>query len=362
MADWSRLPYHILLKIFLCLDKIDQIHCSLTNKKWNEILDSTVLWKSVTLRLLYGKRDDMLSRYIKRYGDKIEHLDICFDAGFDTNRKNFCDILSTLGTIQERKLETLRISSDGYNIYSKDIYGCLMNFFRQTSNNMIHIDLKKINIPLYDDLIYILSENNRNIESINIQTYHREDSVTQHSILRLVQRCRNIKELCIHDHSFSNNILLELMKDDRVPIEKIDLIYGTHSYQNIYLWEDVVKKLPRLKVTLRLSPFDTYLPITRWIKPWIPVEELKIDKCSLGRKDILLAAEYYSETLKSVMIKTTNIFGKTGIDNALIVLASVCTNLHSLYVDCILDKKTIDEILSLRPNMKKLGTYKLISS
>ncbi|XP_059152725.1 F-box/LRR-repeat protein 3-like [Physella acuta] len=72
-ADWSRLPYLVLVQVFQHLDQTDRYHAALTCKSWLLALSSPAVWRTGHFKL-NTKYDKYLLIFIRRMGKSFLHI------------------------------------------------------------------------------------------------------------------------------------------------------------------------------------------------------------------------------------------------------------------------------------------------
>ncbi|KAL1429049.1 hypothetical protein MTO96_016788 [Rhipicephalus appendiculatus] len=207
------------------------------------------------------------------------------------------------------------------------------------------------------------------LESLNIQNDNLVCLVQPESILRLAQRCRRLRELCLHKCSLSQDVLLCFLEENRVALEHLSLqcrseeIIASHPQDektqlSSELWSCVVGRLPKLRVTLHFDQTCPLVVIPLVMKPEVPCAVLRLETFTIIHDMVLQAAYNYSETLEKLILQAPP---SAELESALLELSHRCSRLRALHVFCPLSVHTIDNILREHPHMKASGLYTLRS-
>ncbi len=371
IKDWGRLPEHILVDIFSYLRRRDRTKAALVCKSWSEVFASPYLWKSFDF-WFYEPRQSRYLQCLDYFGKYLRQIYIELDQSVVANRENACEVLKKLAQLPERRLTTLKISFMGENPYFyagqefvdalKVLFGPIPNDCKLISN-LLDIDLSQLTVSYDDEVIDAISNNNHDLGKLNIQNQVLVCKVSPTSILRLVQKCRKLKDLRVYHCSMSEDILVALTEDDRTPLEHLSIRcrredkYGKDLDGEV--WLGLRRKLPNLRVSLSFDHTCPMYKIADIMKSEVPVYELKLETFSYIYDEVRSAARYYPNTLEKLVIETPMSRNSPELNDALVELATDCKNLRSLHVFCVLYKDTIDKILALHPGLKEKNSYTL---
>ena len=370
--EWSSLPHHVLVAIFSYLGRNDQYMAAQSCKAWSEVFSSPYLWTSFAFCFDKKPKDERLVRCIDTNGKYFKRVYIELNQSEVENRENACAVLAKLTALPERRLQKLTIAFTGENplFYAgKEFVEALKALFGPppTECRMISyltdIDLRRLKVSYDDDLFNVLSANNPHLERLNIQNQVLICKVSPTCILRLVQRCRKLKELSLYNCSISEDILLALTEDDRIPLEHLALICRREEkyIKDIEgdVWKAVTAKLPELRVTLSFDHTCPLHKVSELMKPEVPIRELRLETFTYIYEEIRIAASYYKTILEKVVINTPMSRNSPEFNESLMKLATQCTKLRSLHVFCVLEKDTVETILALHPDMHERKCYTL---
>ncbi len=369
--DWSLLPDHILVEIFSYLGRSDQVRAARACKTWNDNFHSPYLWTYFNF-FFYMPAQEKFVKCLENFGKFLRHVYIELDQSVESNRQNACKVIEGLARLKERRLKhiTIKFTAENPFFYSgKEFMDALSLLFGPPSENtkiihtLIEVDLKQLAILFDDKFINVLSGNNPDLQTLNIQNTVLVCKVTPECILRLVQKCRKLKDIRIYNCSISEDILLALTEEDRVPLEHLSIICRREEKYSkdivCEVWSAVVKKLPKLRVSLG---FDHTVPLHKVslvMKPEIPVSVLRLETFTYIYNEVRQASSNYSKTLEKLVLQTPLSRNSPELNKALIELASECKILKCMHVFCVLDEKTVNKILELCPKMKASNCYTL---
>ena len=368
--DWSMLPHHILVNIFSYMSRADQSRSARVCKSWNDIFNSPYLWTYFNF-WFYMPSQEKYTKCLDKFGKYLRHVFIELDQSVEANRSNACKVIEGLAALNERRLKSLKIRFTGENPYfytGKEFIEALSLLLGQKENCKIiqvlkELDLGGLMVPFDDKLINLISANHQEIEILKIQNRVLVCKVTPESIVRLIQKCRKLKDLRLYNCSLSEDVLLALTEGDREPLEHLSVVcrreekYGKDIGSDT--WQAVVNKLPNLRVSLGFDHTVELHKVSMVMKPEIPVSVLKLETFTYIYSEVRLATRYYSKTLEKLVLQTPLSRNSPELNKALIELAEQCTNLRSMHVFCVLDEPTVNKILEVRPELKEKDSYTL---
>ena len=369
--SWDTLPDHVFVTILSYLTLGDRYHASLVCKAWNLCFQMPFLWKTITFRFNEPSQGRLL-KSLDMYGQYFRSVCVEVDQGNSENRDHACNLLSGLAGLTARRLTHFKIRFIGENPYFyaghefivaiRKILGPVEDNV-ETIQHIRNIDLSGLAVAYDDALIDVISQNQPCIEKLNILNKVLVCKVTPSCILRLIIKCRKLKELCLFHLCVSDDVLLALAEDDRHPLEYLFMVCRREEkYQKDTsgtVWAALSTKLPGLRVGLA---FDHTCPLHRVsdvMQPEIPVTELRLETFTYIYDEVRQAARYYGGTLTKMVLQTPLSRNSPELNRSLIELIQACPKLESLHVFCVLDKSTVDTILALRPILAEKGTYTL---
>lgn len=369
--DWSLLPSDILVNVFSLLNSNDLNHASRVCRTWNEAFSHPKIWQTFDFWFFLPSHVAYLDG-ARQYGKYMKRVFIGLNQMLTHNRQNACALLEVFSRIDRRRMTHLKIEFTGENplFYSgQEFLDGLVILFSKVADNVEqpistiqHVDLSGLAVPIDDRVIDTLSENHTRLKYLDIQNKVIISKTTSDCILRLVERCRNLLDLRLYYCSISNEVLEAFTDDNRSDIEHISIICRREVKFGYELeteaWEDLVTRIPTLRVTLGFDHTCPYPLISAIMKPVIPVRTLRLETFAICYDEVNLGASLYKKTLEKLVLQTRN---SKELEAAVLNVARTCTLLRSLLVYCVLSRETIDEIFRLHPDMKERGTYILKS-
>lgn len=369
--DWAQLPDHVLVAVFSYLAYPDRARAARSCQTWNEVFSSPYLWEHFTF-WFYTPRQARALKCLESHGCHLKSVLIELDQSVEGNRDNACKVLEELAQQKERRLKFLKVKFAGENpcFYAgKEFITALMQLFGPPPEKvrMVHqlqeVDLSGLTVGYGDQVLNELSANHSQLQNLNIQNNVLVCQVTPECMIRLVQRCRKLKKLSIFKYSASEDMLLALTEEDRVPLEHLSLAcrreekYGKGIGSD--MWSAVVKKLPNLRVTLYFDHTCPLLKVGEVMKPEVPVSILRLETFTYIYDEVRLATAYYKNTLEKMVLQTPLSRNSPELNAALLELSQACHKLKALHVYCVLEKDTIDKILADHPEMQLTKSYTL---
>lgn len=279
--------------------------------------------------------------------------------------------LNSLAQNPERKLTSLTVHFEGQNpffyngqefiVELKLLFGCPGDGTEPLSQ-LTHVDLSGLDIAFDDSLFDVLSNNHPELEYLNIQNKSLVCKVTSRCVHHLVSRCKKLKELHVFHLSLTDDVLTAVADQGNPCLQHLSILYRRETKYAVDLsseaWARLVKKIPKLRVTLA---FDHTCPLHRIcevMKPEIPVMVLRLETFTRIYEEVNHATTCYHKTLEKMVLHTRN---SEELGSSLVRMAENCKRLHSLMVYCVLSESVINQILELRPEMKRRGSYILKS-
>lgn len=261
-VGWNFIPHNILADIYLLLPHSDRFRASLTCRSWNTCFHIPYVWSKSSFKFLAEQNANCL-QCIEKFGSYMRTIHIELNQYCPINRTNACEILSSVARLPERRLQRLKISFVGENpcLYAgQEFISALYELFGPPCeeisivNTLLHVDLSGMKVTFTGELLDLLSENNPLLETLNIQNMVLICQVQSDATLRLVERCRRLRELCIYNRSLSEDVLLAFAADDRAALEHLSVYFRREDKFSkdipADVWKSVTDKLPRLRVTL----------------------------------------------------------------------------------------------------------------
>ncbi|KAL5022650.1 hypothetical protein ScPMuIL_001805 [Solemya velum] len=371
--EWSSLPEHIILRILSYLSLQEKYHASLTCKMWHTCFNMPELWRKFSF-WFYTPSQKRFLRCVEQFGAFLQSIYIELDQEVKGNRENACTVLESMAETSSRSLSAISIKFTGENplFYAghefvkalRVLFGPvnLDDGFGHPTTHLLSIDLSGLTVQFDDSLLHVISQNNYNLERLNIQNSVIICKVSPDGLLNLVKSCKRLRDLRVYHCSMSESVLLELCAEAREPIEHLSIKCRREDKFKIELpstaWSMLVRKSPKLHVTLG---FDHTCPLDRvadLLDPEIPVRVLLFETFSEIYKELNLAVKYYSSHLEKLVLNTHN---STELSGALRNVGQHCSKLKTLWVYCVLDKELIEELLDHFPEMCKRKSYILKS-
>lgn len=271
-VGWHCIPHNILMDIFLLLTPSDRFRASLTCRSWNTCFYIPRIWSKYVFRF-HAEQNLNWLQCVEKFGSYMKSVCIELNQYYTFNRTSACSVLSAIAKLPERRLQRLKIRFVGENpcLYAgQEFISALCELFGpahddiQVVNSLLHVDLSDMNVAFSGEVLDLLSENNPLLETLNIQNKVLICQVQGSDTLRLVERCRGLRELCIYNHSLSEDVLLALIADDRTALEHLSVYFRREDKFSrdipTDVWKKVTGKLPLLRVTLG---FDHTCPLCK---------------------------------------------------------------------------------------------------
>jgi len=261
-VGWNYIPHNILVDIFLLLSPSDRLHASLTCRSWNSCFHIPRIWSKFLFRFL-EENDSNCLHCVEKFGSYMKTICIELNQYYPFNRTGACKVLSAVAKLPERRVQRLKIRFVGENpcLYAgQEFISALCELFGpahediQVVNSLLHVDLSDMNVAFTGELLDLLSENNPLLETLNIQNKVLICQVQSSDMLRFVERCRRLRELCIYNYSLSEDVLLAFTADDRADLEHLSIYFRREDKFSrdipADVWKKVTGKLACLRVTL----------------------------------------------------------------------------------------------------------------
>jgi len=367
--SWSNLPDHIVASILAYFSTVERCQLALVCKTWLDASRSPSLWHSFRFDFLVP-REYRYASLLKQHGHHLRSVTIRCNQEDKENRENACKLIRDLRYLPKRRVDSLTVQFTGENpfFYSgKEFIESLKEFFGAApedekgdkipiTSRLKKVDLSRLSVTFENDLFLCLAEHNsETLEYLNIQNASLVCKVTADCVLTLVEKCRKLKHFATHYGNMADFTLLTLTQPGRAPLEHLSVLCRReekyrHDIES-ETWETVTKKLPNLRVTLAFDYSCPMFKVDGILKPEIPVSCLKLLIQARVVPYVCFATRYYSRTLEKIALSTTS---SPELENALLNLVSACSKLNEIHVfQCCISPQTREEILRLRPEIKK---------
>ena len=370
--NWNALPSDVVVHIFSFMVRTDRARASRTCRSWFEAFQHPLLWQHVEFWFFLPSHERVLTA-VDKFGKYFKSVFVGVNQMLKHNRLNACALLELLAKIPKRKITSLEIVFTGENplFYSgQEFIDALCILFSPVQDNveapltsLRHVDLCGITVPIDDKVLNILADNHSQLQFLDIQNKIIVCKVTPGCILRLVKKCRSLKDLRLYHCSMSDDILEALSEEGRTSnIVHLSIMCRREEKFGIDLkeesWEKLRKSVPDMRVTLGFDHTCPFHVIPVIMKSVIPVRTLKLETFAECHEEVKLAAAYYQDTLTKLVLRTRNTLQ---LEKALLEVARKCCLLRALLVFCVVREETIAEIFRFHPDMRERGTYILKS-
>ncbi|KAI0220554.1 hypothetical protein LSAT2_027938 [Lamellibrachia satsuma] len=367
-CQWCTLPDHIIVSIFSRLSLADRYHASLTCSSWASCFDSRYLWTNFDF-VFCKQQDERLIRCAEQRSTYLKSVNIELDQSVAENRTNACRVITLLSRTPERRLCKLRIKFTGENplfYSSREFPSALTDLFGSNGGGQLTVvDLRGMLVSINDELLDVLSTNERRIEKLYVENGVLACLVSPACLLRVVRRCRRLTDLRVFGCSISEEVLLAFATDDRASLGHLSMLCRRDQHYGGDIgcdaWHAVRKTLPDLRVSLEFDHTCAPDTVASVLKAEVPVSALRLETFTYIYDEVRQATNYYSDTLETLVLFTPISRNAPALNAALIQLATRCRRLRALHVFCVLDADTIDAILASHPVMKRNKTYTLKS-
>lgn len=362
-VNWSHLPEHIIVEILSYLDLPDRYRASLICRPWNSGFTSRYLWTKFHFNFFTAEHGKYL-KCVKLYGRYFKEVTVRVDQKDPWNRTNGCQVLLGLCSLEEYRLERLTIKFTSQNpcMYSGREYLDALYKLVECHTKLQRLDLSGLHINFDGRLCDILSENNPDLQVLNVQNRVLVCKVLPEHLLQVVQRCRKLTDLLIFNCSLSEEVLIALCDIDRRRLRHLSIICRREEKyaKNIdsMVWKKLRESNRGLEVTLKFDHTCPLYRVSQLMDPEIPVVELYLETFTDLANEIQLASNY-ENTLRILLVVTAG--SSDDLDAALLHLATQCHKLSELHVQGCnrLRKETVDKILALLPALEDNRRYTL---
>ncbi|BFZ13267.1 hypothetical protein BsWGS_16306 [Bradybaena similaris] len=355
--DWANLPDLVLIQIFSYLSEVERWRVGSTCKHWRQCLEIPQLWR--TFKCVFEPQEDKkLIKCIKKYGHFIRRLTIFIQY-------NAIEVLKHLSRIENVRLSYLSIDCKGVNVFC----GYYSLFFvkrlftkigeKKEKSTLKHLSLTSCSGEFIDNLIVKISATCPNLEYF---TFLRDGCMSKIFLNRMVilaLKCRKIQTLHLYYTSLSDGVLKALSEAGRKPLQRLKIVCSLHYNFDLSsaAWSCLLAANPDLKVSLIFEYGCSPHCISKIMKPEIPVHELYLTANRFDPATYLqinMAVAYYEQMIEKLVVLSRP---SRELQQSLLYAAGRCKKLKALYVDCVLDKDVIDQILELCPLVRDTKDY-----
>ena len=228
----------------------------------------------------------------------------------------------------------------------------------RTSSQLTSIDLSGFAVPYDDSVVNVIALNHPNLERLNLVNQILNNKVSPDALYNLIYKCRKLKDLKIFYTSMTEENMLALADNNRLPLEHLGLSCRREVkfFRTIpsEAWTNLVAKIPNLRVTLFFDHTCPLKKVSKIMKPEIPVQILQLETYTMIYSELNQAALAYADTLEMLVVQTRY---SDELGKALINISTTCHKLKELYVYCVLKRWVVEEILSNLPHLQESHHY-----
>ncbi|XP_059152721.1 F-box/LRR-repeat protein 21-like [Physella acuta] len=322
-ADWSRLPYLVLVQVFQHLDNPDRYHAALTCKSWLLPLSSPVLWRTGHFKL-NTKYDKYLLTFMRRTGKSLLHIradcaaqkagDISYSIRF---LYQFIEALLTtnnqqLVTLSLTDMKMLKLSSVHHKWEVVEQLALLI----ENQRNLQVLDLSHAELNIEEGLRLLeAAASHRCHKTIHTLDINRliiqkesEDVSTDKKLHRCMSRFSNLSDLKLCNIYMSDELLYVLAKTASHSLRLISIIeeYDRfhHPPATSGAWQYLKSACPNLNVELFINPrtgrrYD-FIALAI-LTPCMPLHKLY---WSCGLSNFHHCLEHITDNFREVVLKT----------------------------------------------------------
>ncbi|XP_059152726.1 F-box/LRR-repeat protein 21-like [Physella acuta] len=352
-ADWSRLPYLVLVQVFQHLDNPDRYHAALTCKSWLLTLSSPVLWRTVHFKL-NTKYDECLLIFIRRMGKVFLHIradcaaqtagDISYSLRF------LCHFIEALLTTNNQQLVTLSLTGMEmwklFSVYLKWELVEQLAILIENQRNLQVLDLShaKLNKDQGFRLLEAAASHQcrQTIHTLDIDwLINQKESggaINDTNFHHFMSRFSNLADLKLSHLYMSDDLLYLLAKTASHSLRLISIITEdffviNHPPTTSTAWQYMKSACPSLNVEVFINPLkgrEFRFPVNAFLIPCMPLHKLYWN-CSSSSFQLGLAhiADNFQNSLRQLHV----IFWDFPDKNSLLDLIIRCHSLETLSVE-----------------------------
>lgn len=223
--------------------------------------------------------------------------------------------------------------------------------------------LNRLTITLDDTIINTLSSNCNTLKVLDIQNRALVCKVSPKAVLSLVEKCKSLTDLRLHNCSLNDDILTAFLEEGRANIQHLSILcrreekYGKDIDAEI--WSKLKQKFTGFRVTLAFDHTCPLHKVSEVMQPEIPVAVLRLQTFTYLSDEVKLAARIYDKVLEKLVLEAPLSRNSPDLNAAIIELVTVCKKLTALHVYCILNKETVEKLHELKPILKENNCFTL---
>ncbi|XP_075053925.1 F-box only protein 39-like [Mixophyes fleayi] len=372
---WINLPDICLQNIFIHLGDQDRCNSAMVCRKWNEIMNSAVLWKSRTITLRGKSTSSSTTEfnaamwYTWKFGSYIEHLEIRFLNSYNEIfvrkfQRVVSSIFETLGRSNNR-LKSLSMPDLGVERFiwkssTRDIFvRRLCSFLKKTGKLLKYLNFKGAKMSLENGCA-VLDSLSFQREVTNITELDIEDFFCSHvhvysyeAFNQAMSTFKNLSILSLNYNCVSDDLLQILCTNCSHSLLTINIMCHMHNphLQVVWgmYWAQLAKQAKNLNVNFYLERVLYYSHLSRILLSVIPVRSISLRSSNLSDPDwnmcptLVGLLPNYRRTLKKLTLEFNN--SHESLDEHLVNLVLMCEHLYYLKVSAFLNIQFAETIL-----------------
>ncbi|ELT90159.1 hypothetical protein CAPTEDRAFT_213456 [Capitella teleta] len=278
-----------------------------------------------------------------------------------------------LKNLERRSLRKLRVKFTGQNPlfyagteFVKELE-CLLSHVPcdtdRKSNTLEVVDFGNLPVALDGTIISCLADNHRNLRKLDIQNGQLVNGIHPSSILNLVKNCRSISDLHIYKNSLSSDVLIELSKENRAPLEHLSTI--SRSEERFLLdippdvWRNLGLRSPHLKVTMKFDHTCLIENLTNVLMYEIPLTELWLESYTILHTDVVQKCLLFQDRLEKLVLITPLPKQSDHFEETLMSLTDQLSKLRSLHVFTTIEEDVKNHILERHRKLVERDSFTL---
>jgi len=375
--SWAFVPHVVLTTTFSMLDVTDRINASQVCTNWAKAFKDPFVWHHVKIQVDTDGTifKDQLFKIISQFGKYIKHIQFIWGRSDQYTHDNSIHYVNVLITQNVQLISFAAVNwVHCYKWPNRNKFVLAVSKFLRSQSHLANIEIRNSSLRQSEVLYILASASPRKLRKVNLQGAFRKwlDPYSHPRFRNLIQGMCALTELHVDYNCISAHVLETLcVTAPNLKFMNISIkgVYMHHPHVSNYVWLEVAKKLPKLRVRFDIYNIACHEELTHFLHPGVPLSGLHLSSVELWdqnlnrsfQETLFFLMTFYDRSLEYVNLSFAR--NMEFVDSTLIEVISKCRNLkYFQYNGVIRDFSVLQKIFeyfqeSQQKQFKYIGFY-----